>query len=262
VIFVLALASLLAISRVPATAAVDICCNQAAFGSFTAAQMNANLVCPVSATACTLGTQTVESPATCTASLDGCDLDFGDRPVTFGSIFTIGSGTLSVRARSIAVNKSIVANGALGVVLTTTGTGCASGGGDLVVRQPIDVSSANAGVIRLSSACRVGFETGGSLLATSSAGFGGTIDVRAATTITQAAPLKAIGSGSDGGAIGFVAGGDVQVQRPIDVHSNGDGGGGSITLTAGDPTLAGAALGGMLTVAADLISDGSTDSDG
>jgi len=257
---VLALASL--VTSRPAAAAVDICCNQTGFGLLTAAQMNANLVCPVGATTCLIGTQTVESPATCTASLDGCDLDFGDRPVTFGGVFTIGSGTLSVQARSITVNKPIDANGAVGVVLTTTGTGCASGGGDLVVAQPIDVSSASAGVIRLSSACRVWLQTGGSLLANSSAGFGGTIDIRAATTVTQAAPLKAIGSGSDGGAIGLVAGGDVQVQRPIDVHSTGDGEGGSITLRAGDRTLAGAALGGTLTVAADLNSDGSTDSDG
>jgi hypothetical protein len=242
--------------------AAELCCNQVGFGSLTAAQMNANLVCPLGATSCAIGTQTVASPATCAASLDGCALDFGNRPVTFDGVFTIRSGKLIVSAKTIVVNKAIAAAGARAVELITTGTDCASGGGDLVVRQTIDVSSDNAGAIRLLSACRLGIETSGQLLATSVGGFGGTIDLRAATTITQAGPIRAIGDGFDGGVVDLAAGGNVQVQRPIDVRSLSDGEGGSIALRAGDRTLAGAALGGTLTISADLISDGSSDSDG
>jgi hypothetical protein len=246
---------------VPTVGRAGLCCNQIGLGALRA-QMNANLVCPVGATSCSIGTQTVDGPATCPASVEGCVLDFGNRPVSFDGTFTIASGKLVVGAKSIVVNKPIVANGALGVELTTTGTGCTSGGGDLVVRQPIDVSSLSAGVIRLFSACRIGLETSGQLLANSDTGFGGTIDLRAATTIIQAAPVRAIAAGNDGGVVALIAGGDLQAQRQIDVRSLGDGEGGSINLRAGDRTLAGAALGGTLTVNADLISDGSTDSDG
>src|SRR6185295_14931202 len=55
---------------------------------------------------------------------------------------------------------------------------------------------------------------------------------------------------------------DLVVQKAIDVRSLGDGEGGSITLRAGDRTLGGAVDGGALTVSANLVADGSTDSDG
>ncbi len=246
-----------------AETAALICCNQIGAGSTTAAQMNANLVCPLGSTSCSVTARTVESPATCPASLDGCALDFGDRPVSFDGTLTIGTGKLVVKARSITVNAAIAANGATSVELTTAGTDCTDGGGDLVVRSSIDASAAGVpGLIRLLSACGISLETGAQLLASSSTTFGGTIDLRAATTLTQAGAVKAIGGGSDGGIVSLAAGGDLQVQRVIDVRSLSDGDGGSILLRAGDRTLAAAALGGMLTVAADLILDGSTDSDG
>jgi len=255
-----AMASVLA--GVPVRAA-SLCCNQPGTGTLTPAQMNANLVCPVGAPSCSLGAQTLETPATCPASEEGCALDFGNRPVTFDGTFTIATGRLDVRAASIAVNKPIVALGAAAVELTTTGAGCAGGGGELVVRQPIDVSSASAGTIRLFSSCRIVLETGGQLLASSSASFGGTIDLRAATTLTQGAVVRALGSGSDGGGVSLAAGTDVQSNRTVDVRSLGDGEGGSITMRAGDRTLTGGVpLGGTLTVSADLVADGSTDSDG
>lgn len=239
-----------------------LCCNQPGTGSSTPAQMNVNLVCPLGAASCSIGAQTLESPATCPASTAGCALDFGTRAVAFDGTFTLATGTLAVHAAAIAVNKPIVAGGAAAVQLTTTGASCANGGGDLVVRQPIDVSAVAAGTIRLVSACRIALEASGQLLARSSAAFGGTIDLRAATTITQAAAVRATGAGSDGGIVSLAAGTDVQVARPIDVRSFGDGEGGSITLRAGDRALTGLPLGGALTVSADLIADGSTDSDG
>lgn len=242
--------------------AASLCCNQPG-DPVLAAQRNANLVCPVGSPACSIGAQTLESPATCTSSAEGCALDFGNRPVTFDGTFTIATGQLVVRAASIAVNKPIVAAGAASVELTTTGTGCASGGGELVVRQPIDVSSASAGAIRLFSSCRIVLETSGQLLASSSASFGGTIDLRATTTLTQGAVVRALGSGSDGGGVSLAAGTNVHSSRTVDVRSLGDGEGGSITMRAGDRTLTGGVpLGGSLTVSADLIADGSTDSDG
>jgi hypothetical protein len=237
-----------------------LCCSQPGSPNATAAEMNAYQICARDLTQCQIGPQTIEGPnAICP---NGCALDFGNRPVTFNGALEITSGTLGIRAKTITLNAGIVANGALAVELTTTGGGCASGAGDLVVRQPIDVSSATAGSVRLLSACRIGLEGSGQLLASSSAGPGGTIDLRAATTITQAAIVRAIGSGSDGGAIALSAGGDLLVQRTIDVRSLGDGEGGSITLRAGDRTLAGAVAGGALTVSADLVADGSADSDG
>lgn len=249
------------LAGVPARAA-SLCCNQPGNPEL-AAQRNANLVCPLGSPSCAIGAQTLDSPETCSASAEGCALDFGNRPVTFDGTFTIATGRLVVRAASIAVNKSIVAGGAAAVELTTTGAGCGSGGGELVVRQPIDVSAASAGAIRLFSSCRIVLETGGQLLASSSASFGGTIDLRAGTTLTQGAVLRALGSGSDGGGVSLAAGTNIQSSRTIDVRSLGDGEGGSITLRAGDRSLTGGVpLGGTLTVSADLVADGSTDSDG
>lgn len=250
-----------ALAGVPARAA-SLCCNQPGDPAL-AAQRNANLVCPLGSPSCSIGAQTLESPETCTSSAEGCALDFGNRPVTFNGTFTIATGRLVVRAASIAVNKPIVAGGATAVELTTTGAGCATGGGELVVRQPIDVSSASAGAIRLFSSCRIVLETGGQLLASSSASFGGTIDLRAATTLAQGAVVRALGAGSDGGGVSLAAGTDVQSTRTVDVRSLGDGEGGSITLRAGDRSLTGGVpLGGTLTVSADLVADGSADSDG
>ena len=237
-----------------------LCCDQPGSATLTPAQMNANLVCPVGAAACSIATQTLAGLATC--AVQGCALDFGNRPVTFDGTFTITAGTLGVRARSIAINKPIVANGAVAVEMTSTAASCAGGAGDVVVRQPIDVSGVSAGLIRLTSACRIELETGGQLLGSSSAGPGGTIDLRAKTTIIQGGVVRAIGSGSDGGIVALTAGDDVAAQKSIDVRSLGDGEGGSITLRAGDTGLAGVVAGGALTVAADLVADGSTDSDG
>lgn len=254
----LALAALLLL--VPARGRADICCDQEAFGGLTAARLNANLVCPLGAASCSVGTQTVANPATCGASVMGCALDFGDRPVTFDGTFTIGTGALSVTARSIAINKPIVANGTSLVELKATGGGCASGGGDLVVRSTIDTSATSGGTIRLQSACRIGVEASGLLVANATIGLSGSVNLRAATTITQAGPIRAIGTNTDGGSVSLIAGGNVQMQRAIAVESQGGGGaGGSIQLRAGDRTLAGAPLGGTLTVSADLIADGSTD---
>src|SRR5688572_17661031 len=95
----------------PACAAT-LCCNQPGTATLTPAQMNANLVCPLGAASCALGAQTLEGPATCPASAQGCALDFGNRAVAFDGTFTIASGRLVVRAASIAVNKPIVAGGA------------------------------------------------------------------------------------------------------------------------------------------------------
>ena len=251
-----------ALAGVPVRAA-SLCCNQPGSGTLTPAQMNANLVCPVGAPSCSLGAQTLESPATCPTSEQGCALDFGNRAVAFDGTFALATGRLVVRAATIAVNKPIAGGGAEAVELTTTGTGCASGGGELVVRQPIDISATAAGAIRLFSSCRIVLETGGQLLASSSASFGGTIDLRAGTTIAQGAVVRALGSGSDGGGVSLAAGTDVHSTRTIDVRSLGDGEGGSITLRAGDRSLTGGVpLGGTLTVAADLVADGNTASDG
>ncbi len=239
-----------------------ICCNQLGTHDRTPAQMNANLVCGVGAAACALTAHDVESPATCPASETGCELDFGDRSVSFDGIFGSHYGLLVVRARSITVNARIDGRGGSGVDLTTTGGPCAGGGGDVVVRDDIDVSGASGGVIRLTSACAVRIETAGALTASSSASFGGTILVRAATTAVAAAPLRATGDTNDGGSITVAAGGNVDTSGVIDVRSLSEGDGGSILLRAGDRVLAGAALGGALTVDGDLVADGSTDREG
>ena len=58
-----------------------LCCNQPGSATQTPAQMNANLVCPVGATSCSIAAQTLAGPSTC--GVTGCALDFGDRPVSF-----------------------------------------------------------------------------------------------------------------------------------------------------------------------------------
>ncbi|MCC6764897.1 MAG: hypothetical protein IT293_09560 [Deltaproteobacteria bacterium] len=240
-----------------ASDAAELCCNQ------SSAAMNANLVCAPAAHACTIGAQTIDTSPTCPGGEDGCVLNFGDRPVAIEGAITIGAGRLAIRARSVAVNARINAVGAAGVELRTTATSCAEGAGDLVVRSTIDASFAGvAGVVRLISACGLAVESTGQLLATSGGAFGGTIDLRAAATLTQAGTIKALGGSGDGGTVSLAAGGDLRVERGIDVRSLRDGDGGTLLLRAGDRTLAGAEGVGALTVVADLVSDGSTDSDG
>ena len=232
----------------------QICCNQAS------PEMNANLVCAPSAPACAVQAQTVDT--TCPNGAYGCTLDFGDRPVSLEGTFAIGAGALTIRARAITVKGKIAAAGARRVELAARGTSCAGGAGDVVLRNTLDASAATAGSILLSSACNVVLESTSQIVATSSDASGGGIELRAAGSVVQAGELRAIGGNGDGGTIIVGAGRDVQVQRLIDARSTREGDGGSILLRAGDRFLAGAPLGGALTVAANLISDGSTDADG
>src|SRR6185369_10834082 len=154
------------------------------------------------------------------------------------------------------------------VEMTAVGTDCANGVGDVVVRSGIDVSAVAPRSVRLVASCRVVLENTSSLAASASGnvgglfGNGGVVDVQARTSIVQSGPLRATAAGGFGGDVRLTAGGDLAVQRTIDVRSQGDGEGGTITLRAGDATLAGDVAGGNLTVAADLIADGSADSDG
>ena len=73
----LALASCLLLA--PAYGTAEICCDQLGSGDQTPAQMNANLVCPVSATSCSIAAQTARRPGDVRGELAGCALDFGDR---------------------------------------------------------------------------------------------------------------------------------------------------------------------------------------
>ncbi len=248
---------LVAVVQTTPSRAAGLCCNQ------TSAERNANLVCAPAAATCTVAAQTINTASTCPGGEDGCELDFGDRPVSLTGTFTIGAGRLSIRARSIAVDARIAAAGAAGVELRTTAASCSGGAGDLVVRSPIDASAAStAGSLRLLSACDLVIASTSQLLASSGAAFGGTIDLRAGGNLTLAGPVKATGGGGDGGLVTLAAGADVRVQRAIDVRSFRDGDGGTISLRAGDGGLAAGDAGGALTITADLLADGSTDADG
>lgn len=253
---VVALACVLLVTAGPRSTARagEICCNQAS------AQMNANLVCAPGAAACAVQAQSVNT--TCPGGAYGCALDFGDRAVSLDGTFTIGGGALTIRARSVTVNGKIAASAARSVELTATGSACVAGAGDVVVRNTIDLSSSGGGNVRLFSACGIVVDPGGQLVTSANDASAGGIELRAAGAITQNGVLRAVGGGGDGGTVALTAGRDLQVQRTIDVRSLRDGDGGSITLRAGDRFAAGAPLGGDLTIAADLISDGSTDADG
>jgi len=250
----------------PAHAAA-LCCDQPGSATASAAEMNANLICRRGAQTCVVPAQSIAGPPAC--PLAGCALDFGTRTVTFSGPITLSSGKLVVTAAGVAVGDAntvgdaIVAAGPDTVVdLTATGTTCADGDGDLRVEAPIDLSATSAGTIRLAAACELVVDGGGSLTANSSATSGGAIDLRAGTSLSQLATLRALGSGGDGGTINLTAGDDLAAQGPIDVHSLGDGEGGDIALHAGDAVLGGVEPGGALTLSSDLIADGSTDSDG
>ena len=250
----------------PAVAAA-LCCNQ------PSAVMNAYQICPRALGLCTItAPQHIDAPTASCPTL-GCDLDFGTRPVTFAAPIDVAAGTLRVQAATITVDgtgdvEAVAPSQDVAVEMLTHGTDCANGVGDLVVGGGIVVTAVLPRTIRLAASCRVVLESTSQLAASASGnvgglfGNGGVIDVQARTSIVQAGPLRATAAGGFGGDVRVTAGDDVQVQRTIDVRSLGDGEGGTITLRAGDATLAGDVAGGTLTVASDLIADGSADSDG
>jgi len=219
--------------------------------------------------------------ATCTitggSAPAGCELDFGNRKVTFTSGFDVGNSTLVVRAAQIQVTGSIKSrsdNNKRGGTIRLIATD------SIVVSGTVDVSGDSAGLLRLQAGGLIDLQSGGILRArgvesssTGNGASGGTIELVAGTSITHrgtidlgggvgggggslttqagtnttfSQPVDATGGAGDGGDIDMIAGDDITIERVIDVSSNTGGASGDIRVRAGADRVGGIKNGGAI----------------
>jgi hypothetical protein len=252
-----------------------------------ASASNTALVCTTPA-----GTCNVVSDFTAT---DGCDLDFGNRDVVFAGQFDVNSAFLTVKARTITVQRRMNARtdtdqrgGAIS--LTATGDGTTAHPGDIVISGRVEVTGNPAGVMRLTAAGKIDLQStiplvangnqttavagainlnagtairqvGQVLAAGGNGGGGGEIFYVAGTNIDVLNDIDASGGVNDGGDVTLTAGDDITIAQPINVESINGGNGGSISARAGVDALGGVKIGGALSVTSTLLGDGGSDVD-
>ena len=228
----------------------------------------------------------------------GCSLDFGNRKVTFTGTFDLT--VPNQKAASLVVTAAqIVVQGLIKARSDDNKQGGSiqlNASDSIVVTGTLDVSGDSAGLIRMRAGGLVSLPTGSTLrvkgLETSSTGnsaSGGTIDIVAGTSFTDQATIDlsggpgggggslllqagttilisqsidGTGGEGDGGDVDFTAGDDIRLEDNIDVSSDNDGGGGSISARAGVDRVGGAKPGGQLTVLGNMVADGSGGADG
>lgn len=276
------LATLAAALLARSAVALTIVCD----GTACARGGNTCLVACGSTGTCTIG-NAYTAPA-------GCVLDFGDRDVVFRNTFDVGRATLSVKARSIAVQGQLRArsDGAdPGGTIELVATGSSGHAGNVVVSGRLDATGRPGGTIRLRTAEALDVQAtatvvangnattanGGSVIAEAGSlvrqagpvaviggnqAGGGMVTVRAGTTLDVLQRIDATGGAGDGGDVDLSAGDDLTVLKPIDVSSTNGASGGSISARAGVDALGGVAAGGALTIAATLKADATSDADG
>jgi hypothetical protein len=268
----------------PATAVVRTCGSEATANT-------ANVLCappsgPCTPTAVTLSAN-IEIPT------GSCELDLGGRSISIQKTLQI-SGSAVVKLR----NAGAITIGATGKIKArgdfVQPNGFIIGGGvialesnaAITVAGGLDVSGDPGGILVLTAAATITFQSGssvqangittfvfdaqrfadggsvwvfsktgsvllgGDLSATGTQyGLGGDVAVEAARNVSVTRQIDASGGGSDGGGIDLLAGDDVTITAPMTVESRGGGGfGGDMTMWAGQDDLGGAVPGGNVTV--------------
>lgn len=244
----------------------------------------ANVLCASPSGPCNSTSVTVGAPIDVTSGT--CTFDLGGRALIVDRVFEIvATGVLKV---TNAGDITITDTGALksrgdyvtnptahGGTILLTSSGAVSLDGDL------DVGGDPSGMIEVRASGNVTLESGSSIrgvgssqddtadggtltiLSTSgsitidgsivltgeSDAQGGDIALQAARDIQVNTAMDASGGDGGGGSIDITAGDDIDIARHLQVDSrNGGGTGGDVTLAAGEDSLGGSAAGGSLTI--------------